>query len=112
VSKSYRGCKNVHGTDIVTPKNPSKKIIAYHRKKQRKRNGRWAAIEPVIKRFKSDYWMARCFLKGVEGARVNLVLAAAAWYFKKWTRKIIFVFIFELKRRNHVRNMFDQPKLL
>jgi len=94
VDKGYRGRKKLNGTDIIIPKKPSKKLSAYHRKKQRKRNGRRAAIEPVIDHLKSDYRMARCFLKGGEGAGLNLVLAAAAWNLKKWMREVLFLLVF------------------
>jgi len=108
VDKGYRGRKKVKGTDIVIPKKPSKKLSAYHRKKQRKRNGRRAAIEPVIGHLKSDYRMARCFLKGVEGAGLNLCLAAAAWNLKKWINEVLFYLIFQLNRRNYISNIFYQ----
>ena len=49
VDKGYRGRKNVGGTDVVIPGKISRKLSAYCRKKQRKRNGRRATIEPVIR---------------------------------------------------------------
>ena len=62
VDKGYRGRKNVSGTDVIISGKMSKKLSAYHRRKQRKRNGRRAAIEPVIGHLKNDHRMARCFL--------------------------------------------------
>jgi len=112
VDKGYRGRKNVKGTEIIIPKKPSKKLNAYHRKKQRKRNGRRAAIEPVIGHLKSDYRMTRCFLKGAEGSGLNLVLAASAWNLKKWMREVLFVLIFQPKRRNSIRNILLQTHFL
>lgn len=97
VDKGYRGRKNVVGTDVVIPGKISKKLNAYHRKKQRKRNGRRAAIEPVIGHLKNDHRMARCFLKGAEGAGLNLALAAAAWNIKKWVNDLLFALIFWLR---------------
>ncbi|CAA6680251.1 Unannotated [Lentimonas sp. CC4] len=35
--------------------------------------------------------MARCFLRGGEGAGLNLGLAAAAWNIKKWINEFIFL---------------------
>ena len=78
VDKGYRGRKNVGATNMVVPGKISKKLSAYHRRKQRTRNGRRAAIEPVIGHLKSDYRMPQCFLKGAQGAELNLGLAAAA----------------------------------
>ena len=98
VDKGYRGVKNVVGVDVVIPGKISKKLSDYHQKKRRKRNGRRAAIEPVIGHLKSDYRMARCFLKGTQGAGLNLCLAAAAWNLKKWINELLFAFIFVLKK--------------
>jgi IS5 family transposase len=98
VDKGYRGRKNVAGTDVVIPGKISKKLSYYYQKKQRKRNARRAAIEPVIGHLKSDYRMARCFLKGSQGAGLNLSLAAAFWNLKKWLNELLFAFIFVLKQ--------------
>ena len=93
VDKGYRGRKNVSGTEVVIPGKIGKKLGYYQRSKQRKRNGRRAAIEPVIGHLKNDYRMARCFLKGAEGAGLNLGLAAAAWNLKKWINELLFAFV-------------------
>ena len=50
----------------------------------RQRFRRRCAIEPVIGHLKSDYRLARNYLKGFAGDSCNLLLAAAAWNFKKW----------------------------
>lgn len=84
IDKGYKGRKQIGETNVVIPGKISKRLSAYHRRKQRKRNGRRAAIEPVIGHLKSDYRMARCFHKGAIGAELNLTLAAAAWNIKKW----------------------------
>jgi len=98
VDKGYRGRKAIGETEVVIPGRISKKLSAYHRRKQRKRNARRAAIEPVIGHLKNDYRMARCFLKGALGADLNLGLAAAAWNIKKWINELLFALIFWIKR--------------
>lgn len=110
VDKGYRGRKNVSGTDVVIPGKISKKLSAYHRRKQRKRNGRRAAIEPVIGHLKNDYRMARCFLKGAEGAGLNLALAAAAWNMKKWINDLLWAFFIWLQAVNPKRDLCHQIK--
>ena len=100
VDKGYRGRKNVNGTDVIIPGKISKKLSAYHRRKQRKRNARRAAIEPVIGHLKNDYRMARCFLKGAEGAGLNLALAAATWNIKKWINELTLAFILWLEQNS------------
>lgn len=97
VDKGYRGRQRVCNTDLVIPGKINKQLSAYHRSKQRKRNGRRAAIEPVIGHLKHDHRMARCFLKGAKGAGLNLALAAAAWNLKKWVNELIFVLISHLR---------------
>lgn len=104
VDKGYRGRKNVAGTSVVIPGKISKKLSYYHQKKRRKRNARRAAIEPVIGHLKSDHRMARCFLKGAQGAGLNLGLAAAAWNIKKWINELLFALILWLE---HVHSQSD-----
>ena len=69
-------------------KNASQAFI----ERQRQRFRRRAGIEPVIGHLKSDYRLGRNFLKGFEGDQINVMMAAAAWNFKKWMREIYFVF--------------------
>jgi hypothetical protein len=47
---------------------------------------------------KEDELVARCFLRGAIGSSQNLLLAAAAWNFRKWMRESIFGRIFALLR--------------
>jgi hypothetical protein len=39
---------------------------------------------------KSDHRLNRNFLKGFTGDQINLLMAAAAFSFRKWRRKVIF----------------------
>jgi hypothetical protein len=55
----------------------------------RKRFRRRAALEPVISHLKHDFRLSRCFLKGFQGDQLNLLLAAAAWNFRKWVRLFV-----------------------
>ncbi|MDX2464154.1 MAG: hypothetical protein QNK31_06555, partial [Porticoccus sp.] len=50
---------------------------------------------------KSDHRLKRNFLKGFAGDQINLIMAAAAFNFKKWMREVIFWL-----------QSFIQPKLL
>jgi IS5 family transposase len=74
----------------VTPKparkNTSKEAIQLARKRFRRRAG----IEPIIGHLKSDHRLKRNFLKGFDGDQINLLMAAAAFNFKKWMRGVIF----------------------
>lgn len=40
----------------------------------------------MISHLKYDFRLLRCFLKGFAGDQINLMLASAAWNFRKWMR--------------------------
>ena len=88
--RGYRGKSRVNNTQIVTPKpvrkNASKEVMALARKRFRRRAG----IEPIIGHLKSDHRLKRNFLKGFAGDQINLLMAAAAFNFRKWMREVIF----------------------
>ena len=103
VDRGYRGRKFVDGTEILlparAPKGQSRTKSAAIRKCFRRR----AAIEPVISHLKHDFRLLRCFLKGFQGDQLNLMLAAAAWNFRKWMRLFILFwlrFLCSLSTRN------------
>jgi len=87
--RGYRGKSKVGETRILIPKPSGKKATAYQRQKARKRFRRRAGIEPIIGHLKSDYRMMRNYLKGSVGDSINLMLAAAAFNFKKWMRELL-----------------------
>ncbi len=83
----YKLCEQLqiaYTTQISIPgtvlKRDTKKQLEAKRIKFRRR----AAIEPVIGHLKSDYRMARNYLKGFKGDEINLLLAASAFNLKKW----------------------------
>jgi IS5 family transposase len=78
LDRGYRGPKKINETNLHTPK-PDKNITLT----KRKRHSRRAAIEPVIGHLKSDYRMARNYLKGINGDAINVMLSAAAFNFKR-----------------------------
>lgn len=61
-----------------------KQDTRHQKNKKRKQCRRRAAIEPIIGHLKSDYRMARNYLKGAVGDRINLLMAAVAWNLKQW----------------------------
>jgi IS5 family transposase len=86
VDRGYRGINQVLGTNILTPKNYSH-LNNYQKQKLRSGFRRRAAIEPVIGHLKSDYRLSRNFYKGVFGDNINVMLAAAAFNFKRMMNK-------------------------
>ncbi len=105
--RGYRGKSRFEESRIVTPKparvNASKEAIELARHRFRRR----AAIEPVIGHLKSDHRLKRNFLKGFVGDQINLLMAAAAFNFKKWMREVLFwlqLWVLQL------RSLFTEPK--
>jgi IS5 family transposase len=86
--RGYRGKSKVGETQILIPKPSGKRATAYQKQQTRKRFRRRAGIEPIIGHLKSDYRLMRNFLKGSVGDSINLMLAAAAFNFKKWMRDV------------------------
>jgi len=89
VDRGYRGTKQVGTTVIVTPTVLPKGASAHARQSMRKRFRRRAAIEPVIGHLKSDFRLARNYLKGSAGDSLNLLLAATAFNVRKWLRTVV-----------------------
>lgn len=90
--RGYRGKSKVGETQILIPKPSGKRATPYQRQVARKRFRRRAGIEPIIGHLKSDYRLMRNYLKGTVGDSINLMLAAAAFNFKKWLREATLFF--------------------
>jgi len=88
VDRGYRGKRFIGSTEIISPKPLGKKASSYQRSLTRKRFRARAGIEPVIGHIKHDHRMLRNYLKGADGDKVNSLLAAAAFNFKKKLNRI------------------------
>lgn len=93
VDRGYRGIHEVLGTKVSSPKMNSTDSKSY-KNKLRKGFRRRAAIEPIISHLKSNYRINRNYYKGITGDAINVMLAAAAWNFKrminKWKKNPLF----------------------
>jgi IS5 family transposase len=87
VDRGYRGIKTVGNTLILVPENPKKNQTKYQSEKMRKAHRKRAAIEPIIGHIKHDHRMGRNFYKGIVGDNINIMLAAAAFNFKRAMNK-------------------------
>lgn len=83
-----RGKKVIRGVNILTPGKPLKHDTISQRKTKRKKFRRRAAIEPVIGHLKTDFRMEQNYLHGKNSPKMNAMLAAAGWNFKKWMEKL------------------------
>jgi IS5 family transposase len=87
VDRGYRGVNKIEDTQIMLPKTPSKNQSKYMSNKLRKAHSKRAAIEPIIGHLKQDHRMGRNFYKGIVGDNINIMLAAAAFNFKRMMNK-------------------------
>ncbi len=87
--RGYRGRTQAEKTKITIPGRARQTDSCYQRSKQKKRFARRAAIEPVIGHLKNDHRMARNYLKGTLGDKINVILAASAYNFKKWINNLL-----------------------
>ena len=106
--RGYRGKKEVNGTQILIPDAPKPSDSRYQKRKKHKLFCKRAGIEPTIGHLKSDYRLGRNFYKGVTGDAVNLLLAEAAYNFKRAMRALLFLFktIREMLRERSLMNQF------
>ena len=99
VDRGYRGNKEIRGAKIQIPKPFTKKQSEYEKRKLKKAHSRRAAIEPTIGHLKADHRLGCNFYKGIKGDSTNILLAAAAYNFKrmmnKW--KSSFWFFFQIR---------------
>ncbi|MDH6307082.1 IS5 family transposase [Parabacteroides sp. PF5-5] len=95
--RGYKGRSQIEETQILIPKPFSKKLYQYQQQKRRKAHKRRAAIEPIIGHLKTDHRLSRNFYKGDFGDAINVMLAAAAFNFKrvmnKYKQKIAYIIL-------------------
>ena len=110
VDRGYRGKKKVGTTKIIQPKS-GKGNTKYEKQKARQRFRRRAGIEPVIGHLKSDHGMLRNYLKGAVGDDINILLAAAAFNYKKKLKQLKSIFVFILFGiKNQPKSVFESLK--
>ena len=100
--RGYRGRKEVNGTQILILDSPKPSESRYQRRKKHKLFCKRAGIEPTIGHLKADHRLGRNFYKGVVGDAVNILMAAAAYNFKRAMRVLLWLLkiISERQERN------------
>lgn len=81
--RGYRGQKQSGDTIIEIPGTPKARDTRYQKQKKRRLFCKRAGIEPKIGHLKSDHRLGRNFYKGLQGDAINIMLAAAAFNFKR-----------------------------
>ena len=89
--RGYRGVKQIGKTKILIPDVPKAKDSYYQKKKKHKLFCKRAGIEPTIGHLKEDHRLSRNFYKGVKGDAINVLLAAAAYNFKRAMRVLLYL---------------------
>ncbi len=86
VDKGYRGHGVAGPTRVHIAGSSGRGLSRGERRRRRRRS----AIEPKIGHLKSDHRVGRCFLKGLEGDAINIVLAAAGANLRKLLGRLFF----------------------
>jgi len=84
--RGYKGKSKINETRIIRPSTTTQETDSAYKTLMRKRFRKRAGIEPVIGHLKSDHRLNRNYLKGFEGDQINVLMAAAAFNFRKWMR--------------------------
>ena len=84
--RGYKGKKKINDTRIIMPSTGTRDTDSAYQVLMRKRFRKRAGIEPVIGHLKSDHRLNKSYLKGFEGDQINVLMAAAAFNFRKWMR--------------------------
>jgi len=87
VDRGYKGKSKIGDTLIQIPRPSHQKMSSYQKTKLRKSFQRRAAIEPTISHLKTDHRLSRNFYRGICGDNINVMLAAAAFNFKRMINK-------------------------
>jgi len=102
VDKGYRGHGCRGPTRVHVAGAGSKHVPRSERQRRRRRS----AIEPKIGHLKNDHRAGRCFLSGLEGDAINIVLAAAGTNL----RKLLAGFCFALLHHLACRLQMPRPR--
>lgn len=84
--RGYKGRNKMNATQIIRPGSATRDADSQYAALMRQRFRKRAGIEPVIGHLKSDHRLGRSYLKGFVGDQINVLMAAAAFNFKKWMR--------------------------
>ena len=87
--RGYRGQEQCGDASVMIPSVPKRTDSKYTKSKKHELFRKRAGIEPVIGHCKSDHRLGRNFYKGLFGDSINVMLAAAAFNFKRAMRALL-----------------------
>ena len=91
--RGYRGQKQSGETMVMIPDSPKAEDSQYLKAQKSRKFRKRAGIEPVIGHLKSDHRLSRNFYWGLFGDSINVMLAAAAYNFKRAIRVLFCAFL-------------------
>ena len=109
--RGYKGASKMGDTHIHFPRPFPKTLSQYQQLKRRKAHKRRAAIEPVIGHLKGDHRLSRNFYKGDFGDAINVLLAAAAFNFKRMMNKYKNNFAYIVEKIWKYLGLAGKPKM-
>lgn len=101
--RGYKGKNKINDTRVIRPSVTAQNADSKYKDLMRKRFRKRAGIEPVIGHLKSDHRLNKNYLKGFEGDQINILMAAAAFNFRKWMR----LFLLSIKLTKWWRRITD-----
>jgi IS5 family transposase len=110
VDRGYRGNDQIGKTEVVMPKR-LKRESYYKRRMREARCRSRAGVEGLISHVKYDHRMLRNYLKGVNGDKINTLLAASAYNMKKWMAMIRQEILLALFGRLFWRSIFTRANI-
>ena len=87
--RGYRGQDTCGDAKVMIPDVPKDTDSQHMKEKKHKLFRKRAGIEPIIGHCKSDHRLGRNFYKGLFGDSINVMLAAAAFNFKRAMRLLL-----------------------
>lgn len=91
--RGYRGQEKTGDTKMMIPDVPKATDSAYTKSRKHALFRKRAGIEPVIGHCKADHRLGRNFYKGLFGDSINVMLAAAAFNFKRVMNALLRFFL-------------------
>jgi len=86
--RGYKGKRQIKDTTIEIPKPVNNtRQSQYQQNKLKRQFKRRAAIKPINGHLKTDHRLNRNFYKGITGDNINVMLAVAAFKFKRMMNK-------------------------
>lgn len=107
--RGYRGQRQSGQTMIEIPDKSKSTDTAYRKRKKHRCFCKRAGIEPIIGHLKSDNRLGRNFYKGLFGDSINVMLAAAAFNFRRAMRTLLFAIFTILRGFSEVTGALYRP---